>query len=599
MASEVTVAAPRRVFCVSEHRYRSRPIADEVVKGRFLIQGRKLDLGVEPDWLGASLPGDREWRLEWSKFYYGLDLAAAAEETRDARYAHAWQRLVLSWIAQVPVDADPCDVIGRRIQNWIYAWSRFAEIVDLDAVAPLFGDRLTASIADQTSYLERHLTRERNHRTLELYALFIVALSMPHLDAGGRLLEFALDALTRNLLDDVLPDGVQRERSTHYHHVVLRSFLGLRENARRYGLQLPPAFDARLVRACEFALHCHRPDGMIPALSDSDSGSHLDLLALAAGLFDRPEFRYAATRGQVGTPPRERMVSFPEGGYHIQRSGWGSGERFDAERFLIFDCAPIGDGGHGHYDALNVEIFADGRPLIVDPGRYSYCDEPEPWRRWFKGTAAHNTVTVDGRDQTPYRRGKPKSAVAAARFLGRSTSDRLDVLWGEVSSPEYDARHRRRILFVGDEYWLIEDTLDGAHDHRYCLRFHLTPEAQDRVVLEWAPDGCVMAPGVALRFAGHQRVTIEPGWVAYEYGIKRAAPIVAVAHDAPSATFVTLVAPRSAARPEPPAFRIDREGGAVYADVWSPATGTFDQIFWRRNAVDAHFTRTWNGSGNR
>ena len=69
LESSVATAAPRRVFCVFEHKYRSRAVADEIVSGRFPIQGRTIELGAEPDWIGAMLPADREWRLEWSKFY--------------------------------------------------------------------------------------------------------------------------------------------------------------------------------------------------------------------------------------------------------------------------------------------------------------------------------------------------------------------------------------------------------------------------------------------------------------------------------------------------------------------------------------------------
>src|SRR4029079_9470990 len=149
-------------------------------------------------------------------------------------------------------------------------------------------------------------------------------------------------------------------------------------------------------------------------------------------------------------------ASFPDGGYFVQRSGWE-----DDARFLIFDCGPLGEGGHGHYDALSFEAAADGARLVVDPGRYTYAEGEPNLRRWFKGTAAHNTVTVDGLDQTPYRRGKPRGPVAEARLLQRVTGDGLDLLWGEVASPAYDVVHRRRILFVADEYWLIEDALDA------------------------------------------------------------------------------------------------------------------------------------------
>ena len=133
----------------------------------------------------------------------------------------------------------------------------------------------------------------------------------------------------------------------------------------------------------------------------------------------------------------------------------------NGERFLVFDCGPLGDGGHGHYDALSIEV-ASRRPLVVDPGRFTYCDDPPHWRRWFKSTAAHNTVTVDGLDQTPYRRGKPKGPVAQARLLQRLIAPGLDVLCGEVISPAYDAIHRRRILFVSGEYWIVHDALDGV-----------------------------------------------------------------------------------------------------------------------------------------
>ena len=50
--------------------------------GRFTCAGETRELGTEPDWLGADLPADEEWRIEWVKFYYGLDLAHAYRDDR-------------------------------------------------------------------------------------------------------------------------------------------------------------------------------------------------------------------------------------------------------------------------------------------------------------------------------------------------------------------------------------------------------------------------------------------------------------------------------------------------------------------------------------
>ena len=147
---------------------------------------------------------------------------------------------------------------------------------------------------------------------------------------------------------------------------------------------------------------------------------------LASSLLGRPDFLYAATAGARGEAPRELCPSFPDGGYYVQRSGWGEDARaFEDELFLIFDCGPLGEGGHGHYDLLSVEVAGGRRPLLIDPGRFTYSEEPPNLRRWFKGTAAHNTVCVDGHDQTPYRRGKPKGPVAEGRLLERPHRARL------------------------------------------------------------------------------------------------------------------------------------------------------------------------------
>jgi uncharacterized heparinase superfamily protein len=443
---------PRLVFCVIGKLHRDLALAEQVCAGQFTHAGITLTLGIQPDWLTSAFPDDAEWRIEWSKFYFGLDLAAAFNKKGDPKFLYTWESLVRTWIEQVPVDIDPSDVTGRRIQNWIYAWNGFISAPAFRGFTNGFAEQLLDSLAAQVEHLRLNLTAERNHRTLELYALFIAALALPELDAHGELLTFSIKELHRNLLVDIRGDGVHREHSTHYHMVALRSFVGARINAQLYGLEFPDGFDQCLERACEFALHIHRPDGDIPALSDSDSGSYLDVLKLADTIFLRPDFLYVASKGKKGTPPSEKYVSFPEAGYFTQRSGWGENQTaFADERFLVFDCGPFGDGGHGHYDALSVEVAAGGQPLIIDPGRFTYHEDKGNWRHWFKGTAAHNTVCVDGLDQIPYRCGKPKGPLAEARLVERLSAPNFDLLHGRVTSPSYDTVHSRFIFFNAHE----------------------------------------------------------------------------------------------------------------------------------------------------
>ena len=583
-----TGTAPRPVFCVIEHVYRNLAVADDVAAGRFTHAGVTVDLGVEPDWLAAALPEDEEWRIEWNKFYYSLNLAHAFCETADQKYLRAWESLIGSWIRQVPVGFDTSDVAGRRIQNWIYAWNLFASAPHFGGLAKGLDEQIITSLTDQVNYLREHLSPERNHRTLELYALFIAALALPQMDPRGELLGYAVDELHHNLLCDVREDGVHRESSTHYHMTALRSFVGARENARRFHLALPDGFDGRLERACEFALHCHRPDGLIPALSDGDTGSYADVLNIAASIFSRPDFLYAATAGADGRPPSQRYASFPDGGYYVQRSGWGDGDdSFRDERFLIFDCGPLGDGGHGHYDLLSVEIAANGRPLIIDPGRYTYSEQGDNWRRWFKGTAAHNTVTVDGLDQTAYRRGKPKGLSAQGRLIERLSAPDFDVLAGDAVSNLYEVVHTRRIFFIAGQYWLIADHLRGERPHRFDLRFHLGPTAQGRVLIETHGDNVLArTPELALAFGAACEVSVQPGWYAPAYGNKLPAPVISAVVDGnPQADFYTLVLPLKASGLTP-TLKVDSwpslPGRSVTFEIGNvgPDAGTSDYVVW-------------------
>jgi uncharacterized heparinase superfamily protein len=471
----VTSAVARPVLDLTEHEHRDCELADAIAeRGRFTLAGESRTLGLDPDWHSADLPQDEEWRIEWVKFGWGLDLAHAGHED-------AWRRLTASWIRQCAPDEDAPEVTARRILNWIYAGQRFGAL-----------DELFDSLADQVEHVRANLAPARNHRTLELYALLIAGLALPALDT----LDFALAELDANLAADFHPDGVHREASTHYHAIALRSFVGARANLRRYGLAPPHGFDDRLARAQAFLAHCTRPDGTIPALSDADTGDY---------------------RALVFEWPRERNVSFRHGGYHVQRSGWDPGARF-----LIFDCGPLGDGGHGHYDLLSFEAHAGGRPLVLDPGRGTYDEGPPNLRRWFRSTAAHNTVTVDGLDQTPYTRGRPDGPTARGRLLERTDT----VLAGEARSPAYPAVHRRRITFVGQRRWVIEDELSSDREHRYDLRFHLPPGG-----------------GTSLRIEGADTIATEAGWIAPRYGEYLNAPVVSAVAHGRTARFVTELEP--------------------------------------------------------
>ncbi len=315
---------------------------------------------------------------------------------------------------------------------------------------------------------------------------------------------------------------------------------------------MPDPFDQSVKKALEFSLYSHRPDGMIPALSDGDSRCFLDLLQQGYELYGGDDLLYVASRGAKGQPPSLRSKEFPDSGYYVLRSGWGDqGEAYPDERYLILDCGPLGAGNHGHLDLLSFEAYAYGRPLIVDPGRYTYDESgPVNWRARFRGTAAHNTVLVDGRNQTRYewknnrfKISGPEPDRSMAAFVSKPG---LDYLHGTAVSHEYSVIHERKILFINGEYWLILDLLHAQEPHQYDLLFHLSPVAQGQVSISLSENTLSMrSPQLMLAQPLVPTVlpSIQDGFVSTTYGSKACAPIIQLRQQASSTCFLTVVYP--------------------------------------------------------
>ena len=532
--------------------------AECVLANEFNFNNEKYTLGESFDWQ-TNPSQDLEWLILLHKFYYLKDLAGAYDYTQDERYAAKWVDLINSWISQVPNGFIDSQVAGRRLQQWILSYQTFVTQCHSPSVTPDFFGRFIHSINSQTHYLCEHLTPEGNHRTLELYAIFLVAVTFPELNSAEWFLGFSKQKLVENIRQDLLPDGVHRELSTDYHHTVLKNYLRFRGLALLNNIGLPAQCDELLKKAIAFSYYAHKPDGFIPAINDGDCNSYLPLLKKANTCYPDSFLQYVLNKGEDGIAPVQRSRGFTESGYYILRSDWAK-KPYGEALYLFFDCAPLGFGSHGHYDALNFEMAAYGYSLIVDPGRYTYSEisgDGVNWRQYFKGTAAHNAVVVDGLDQMPYRCGRPTDPEPQVTLKQFVSTSGFDLLQGQVACHQYPAIHERTIFFLLPEYWIVTDRLMAEENHNYDLYFHLSNRAQNQTSLV-SNDVChvIHSPNllIAQPYCPDTKVVIEQGYVSPEYGIKHPAPVVRFSKQQASTTaFHTMLYPF---KDEPPTIAV-------------------------------------------
>jgi hypothetical protein len=144
----------------------------------------------------------------------------------------------------------------------------------------------------------------------------------------------------------------------------------------------------------------------------------------------------------------------------------------------VIKAGPFGEGsgGHSHSDVLSLTARARGREILIDPGTFTYVADPAA-RDWFRGSAAHNTVRIDGRDQAvpggPFR-WDHKPSVAVRQWATGPDRDCLDATCAYAGFT-----HRRRIVFVKPATVVVLDTVDGPSGEHTLEQFWHLDSAED------------------------------------------------------------------------------------------------------------------------
>jgi uncharacterized heparinase superfamily protein len=197
---------------------------------------------------------------------------------------------------------------------------------------------------------------------------------------------------------------------------------------------------------------------------------------------------------------------------------------------------PRGLAGHAHADTLSFVAYVDHRPVVVDTGTSTY--EAGARRRFERGTAAHNTVSVGDSDSSELW-----GAFRSAR-LARVTIKRQDFQEGvALLSAEHDGYLRLRPRVLHRRTWTlttdrlqVQDDLKGQGSFDGVARLHLAPG------LGLAREGS----GLTIQVGGERvaRVTCDrhiqslASWISAGYG--ELLPAEVLAAQLPESTSVSL-----------------------------------------------------------
>jgi hypothetical protein len=579
--------------------------ANRLLQGEWEVLGvTRTDLKL-PDWFadpvtGRRAPSDRyAFRInhrseeqtgnvkqvwEISRLQHLTVLAMAWLLTGDEAYALQVDEQLRSWWRQNPflsgVHWTSGIEIGIRLisLSWIRrllaGWPGVADLFERNELA-------VQQIRWHQQYLAAFRSRgssANNHVIAEAAGQLVASCAFPWFAESGRWRRKAARLLEGELERNTFPSGIGRELASDYQCFVAELGLLAAVEAEASDRPLSASTWQRLCAMADSGAALLDERMCPPRQGDADEGRALlldapvanrwpSLLSLGEALFGRlswwpTQADVASTIIGAMTPvprvipgrPAQRPSRFADAGITLLRTS----EQDAPEIWCRCDGGPHGFlsiAAHAHADALSVEARYGGVEILADPGTYCYHGEAE-WRSYFRSTIAHNTVELDGQNQSGD--GGP------FLWLRHANAREIEVFDdGQAAAwaAEHDgylafdppARHRRRVRL--DRAARALDITDEIDSDRHDLRllFHFGPEVEaeldgNRVMLRW-PDA--VTPGAArlelprqLTWSLHRGET-DPilGW--YSSGLGRrvpAATLLGLGHAAPGDPLVTRLA---------------------------------------------------------
>lgn len=246
----------------------------------------------------------------------------------------------------------------------------------------------------------------------------------------------------------ILTSGILREGSSHYHFLVLRLY----------------------EKAADIAAVCGRPEaGELTEICEKIRVAAGSLL-LPGGLpligDISPDITPERLLGDFVAPSTESIAT--DGWLRFDKAPWSG----------LWHAAPEGFShmpGHGHQDVGSFELHYQDEPVFVDAGRGTYGDTREA--ALYRSAAAHNGLSVDGRDpyppNRPYYDEKFRRHIAGPRPELTATTDGVSLSYSISRTGE----HLRKWDFKGDRL-ILKDALSGTGNHDIVRRLVSPLEAE-------------------------------------------------------------------------------------------------------------------------
>jgi hypothetical protein len=527
-------------------------LADQIVAGKLPILGITLDFdgrwrrdpihAIESaanyfrriPYLDATATGDHKIIWEFNRHQHWVALAQASLLTGRPEFLQTIERQFESWVSENPylrgINWTSALEVAFRTMSWIWVYHLVGS-----QMSDAWRTRFVEQLYRHGCYLEYNFSvyfSPNTHLLGEAVALHALGVLFPMFPRSKRWRQQGGAWVEREIAAQVREDGSHFEQSSYYHVYTLDMVLTWFLLEGR-----PERFRPKIERMAEYLHALMGAEGRLPFLGDDDGGRWFHpygprdkfgraTLATCSLLFDRADWPCegedmaeqaawwlgpSTAAARQAKTPQSRL--FADAGVAVLRAG-------DVQ--VIAKAGPLGAGsaGHSHADALSIIARNGDEDILIDPGTFTYVGDAEA-RTWFRQTAAHSTVTIDGAGQAatagPFRwTGRP--AVEILRWTSKPENDFLDAVCRYRG-----LTHRRRFLMLRPAGLLIvADELSGPAGAHIAEQFwHLGIDPIFLGGQAWR-----IGSRTVLTIAPGSDVELQSGWRSPAFGVREEAPVL-------------------------------------------------------------------------
>ncbi len=531
------------------------------------VSGIQLDSRTHWSRLSNDGNGDVKFIWEASRFDMTYMLARAYASDRDEKYPEAFWSLIESWADSNPPNRGPNWMDGQecalRLMAWTFGLHAFK---NSPASTPERTALLVTMIAANTERIDKNigfaLSTRGNHAITEAMGLWLAGLMFPELRHADRYLSRGRKLLESEAAYQFLPDGTYSMYSLNYHRFVVQIYLYVMRlseiNKVPISMRLRDSISASITF---FSQLIDFDTGEMPVFGSNDGAEAYVLNScnfndyrpvtqlghyllhgrriFAHGPWDEDLYWLCgaeALDAQVDEISQGNSA-FPDGGVYVL---------CDLDSKAVIRCADYRERP-SHADQLHVDLWMRGVNVACDAGTYLYSGGGI-WRNGLARTSAHNTVTVDGQDQMDMLSRFTWVDWARGGVLRQGDFDGMQGWLGEHDGYrrlEDPVTHRRSVLNLGGDRWLVVDHLTGKRSHDYRLHWllpDLSYERDGNIIRLFSEEKNIQVAVGTLKMQANPSVMRgDPestrGWRSRYYGRKEAALSVTLEVGGPGVTF--------------------------------------------------------------